>query len=179
MRRYSRTRFLTTTVDLVGQSGRLPIPRPRRPRITRTYKLRQQLCRPRQRRELLGVSFCGVSRRFSAAEQILLECVSRQPHCSNNRPAGRKWLEPPTSLSAITLGASVSESGAPGARTVVIPQTPNSAEERKRVARLEGVARRLYQALAAQDPDRLITLCDGSGRVVARHDPRRRVIHAT
>ena len=49
--------------------------------------------------------------------------------------------------------------------------TPVSAAERKRVARLE-VARRLYQALAAQDPDRVITLCDGNGRVVARHDPR-------
>jgi len=54
---------------------------------------------------------------------------------------------------------------------MIIPQTPNSAEERKRVARFE-VARRLYQALVAQDPDRLITLRDGSGRVVARHDPR-------
>jgi hypothetical protein len=39
------------------------------------------------------------------------------------------------------------------------------------VARLE-VARRLYQALVAQDPDRLITLRDGGGGVVARHDPR-------
>ena len=52
---------------------------------------------------------------------------------------------------------------------MIIPQTPN--EERKRVARLE-VARRLYQVLVAQDPDRLITLRDGSGRVVARHDPQ-------
>ena len=34
------------------------------------------------------------------------------------------------------------------------------------------VARRLYQALVAQDPDRLITLRDGGGRVVALHDPR-------
>jgi hypothetical protein len=49
--------------------------------------------------------------------------------------------------------------------------TPVSAAERKRVARLE-VARRLYKALSALDPDRVITLCDGSGRVVARHDPR-------
>ena len=57
-----------------------------------------------------------------------------------------------------------------GARTF-ISQTPNSAAERKRVARLE-VARRLYQVLVAQDPDRLITLRDGSGRVVARHDPQ-------
>ena len=37
--------------------------------------------------------------------------------------------------------------------------------------RLE-VARRLYRALVAQDPDRLITLRDGGGRVVARHDPQ-------
>ena len=51
---------------------------------------------------------------------------------------------------------------------MLIPQTPNSAEERKRVARLE-VARR---ALVVQDPDRLITLRDGGGRVVARHDPQ-------
>ena len=54
---------------------------------------------------------------------------------------------------------------------VNIPQTPNSAEERKRGTRLE-VAQRLFLALMAQDPDRLITLRDGSGQVVARHDPR-------
>jgi hypothetical protein len=54
---------------------------------------------------------------------------------------------------------------------MIIPQTPNSAGERKRVAQLQ-VARRLYRALIAQDPDRLITLRDGGGRVVARHDPR-------
>ena len=62
------------------------------------------------------------------------------------------------------------DSEQPGAN-MIIPQTPNSAEERKRVARFK-VARRLYQALVAQDPDRLITLRDGDGRVVARHDPR-------
>jgi hypothetical protein len=39
------------------------------------------------------------------------------------------------------------------------------------VARLV-IARRLDQALVAQDPDRLITLRDGGGRLVARHDPR-------
>jgi hypothetical protein len=54
---------------------------------------------------------------------------------------------------------------------MTVPQTPNSAEQRKRMARLE-VAFRIYRALVAQDPDRVITLCDGSGRVVARHDPR-------
>ena len=36
--------------------------------------------------------------------------------------------------------------------------------------RLE-IARTLFQALIAQDADRAITLCDGEGRVVARHEP--------
>jgi hypothetical protein len=54
---------------------------------------------------------------------------------------------------------------------MIFPQTPNSDEDRKRAARFK-VARRLYQALVAQDIDRLITLRDGGGRVVARHDPR-------
>jgi hypothetical protein len=54
---------------------------------------------------------------------------------------------------------------------MIIAQTPNSAKERKRLARLE-VARRLYQALVAQDPDRLIIFRDGAGRVMARHDPQ-------
>ena len=58
-----------------------------------------------------------------------------------------------------------------GRANMIISQTPNWAEERKRVARLE-VARRLYQALVSQNPDQLITLRDGGGRVVARHDPR-------
>ena len=49
--------------------------------------------------------------------------------------------------------------------------TPSSATERKRAERLD-IARRLYQALVAQNPDRVITLCDSGGRVAARHDPR-------
>ena len=43
--------------------------------------------------------------------------------------------------------------------------------ERKRAERLD-IARRLYQALAAQDPDRMITLRGGGGRLIARHDLR-------
>ena len=46
-------------------------------------------------------------------------------------------------------------------------QTPSSVAER----RLD-IARRLYQALVAQDPNRSITLCDERGRLIARHDPR-------
>ena len=49
--------------------------------------------------------------------------------------------------------------------------TPNSAAERKRAERLD-VARTVYHALAAQDADRVITLCDERGRLMARHDPR-------
>jgi hypothetical protein len=52
---------------------------------------------------------------------------------------------------------------------MTVSHTPPSALERKRADRLD-IARRLYQALVAQDPDQVITLCDG--RVVARHDPR-------
>ena len=54
---------------------------------------------------------------------------------------------------------------------MTVSHTPSSAAERKRADRLE-IARRLYQALVAQEPDRVITVCDGAGRVVARHDPR-------
>ena len=45
--------------------------------------------------------------------------------------------------------------------------TPNSAAEQKRAERLD-VARRVYHALAAQDADRVITLCG----LIARHDLR-------
>ena len=34
------------------------------------------------------------------------------------------------------------------------------------------IARRVYKALVAQNPDRLIMLCDGSGRVLARSERR-------
>jgi hypothetical protein len=45
-----------------------------------------------------------------------------------------------------------------------------SPAERKR-ARRHKIARRLYEQLVAQDPDRIITLCDAEGKLVARHDP--------
>ena len=47
-------------------------------------------------------------------------------------------------------------------------QTPSSVAERRRA-----IARRLYSALVAQDPDRAITLRDERGGLIARHDPRR------
>ena len=49
--------------------------------------------------------------------------------------------------------------------------TPNSAAKQKRAERLD-VARTVYQALVAQDADRVITLCDARGKLIARHDPR-------
>ena len=61
---------------------------------------------------------------------------------------------------------------------MTVPQTPSSvaASERPlsaadRMRRRHKVARRLYEALVAQDPNRAIALCDGNGGVVARHDP--------
>jgi hypothetical protein len=50
---------------------------------------------------------------------------------------------------------------------MTISQTPISVSERRLA-----IAHRLYQAPVGQDPDRAITLCDSSGTVVARHDPR-------
>jgi hypothetical protein len=52
-----------------------------------------------------------------------------------------------------------------------VSKTPSSVRaDRARAERL-AIARRLYQALVAQDPDRVIILRDSSGRLVARHDP--------
>ena len=50
---------------------------------------------------------------------------------------------------------------------MTISQTPISVSERRLA-----IARTLYQALVDQDPDRAITLCDGSGRVVTHHYPQ-------
>ena len=44
--------------------------------------------------------------------------------------------------------------------------------ERQRQERLD-IARRLYRAPIAQDPNRSITLCDGEGWLVASHRPKR------
>jgi hypothetical protein len=61
---------------------------------------------------------------------------------------------------------------------MTVSQTPSSAAasdrplpaaERRR--RRHKIARRLYEALVAQDPNRAITLCDEAGNVLARHDP--------
>jgi hypothetical protein len=40
------------------------------------------------------------------------------------------------------------------------------------ISRRLAIARRLFGAMVAKDPDRSITLCDSRGEVVARHDPR-------
>jgi hypothetical protein len=56
-------------------------------------------------------------------------------------------------------------------RNMTASDTPNSPAERKR-ARRHKVARRLYEQLVVQNPNRLITLRDGAGKVVAKHDPR-------
>jgi hypothetical protein len=45
----------------------------------------------------------------------------------------------------------------------------NASKASTSAERLE-IARRLYNALVAQDPNRVINLCTSNGRVVARHD---------
>jgi hypothetical protein len=49
---------------------------------------------------------------------------------------------------------------------MTVSETPSSVADRRLA-----IARRLYEALVTQDPDRAITLCDVGGEVVARHDP--------
>ena len=50
---------------------------------------------------------------------------------------------------------------------MTVSQTPSSVAERRLA-----VARRLFRAMVAKDPDRSITLCDSRGEVVARNNPR-------
>jgi hypothetical protein len=59
----------------------------------------------------------------------------------------------------------------PGPTTALAEMSTHSSgidDDRKRL----DVARRLYQALVAQDPNRQITLCDGSGQLLARNERR-------
>jgi len=50
---------------------------------------------------------------------------------------------------------------------MTVSPTPSSVAERGLA-----IARRLFRAMVAKDPDRSITLCDSRGEVVARHNPR-------
>ena len=54
---------------------------------------------------------------------------------------------------------------------MTVSHAPSIDPDRRRAERLE-IAHKLYEALLAQGPDRVITLCDGDGRVVACHRPR-------
>ena len=52
---------------------------------------------------------------------------------------------------------------------MTMPDTPSAAERRR--ARRHKIAGRLYEELVAQNPNRVITLCDDQGNVMAHHDP--------
>jgi hypothetical protein len=69
----------------------------------------------------------------------------------------------PSSISSVTAADPVLQYRK---GNMTVSQKPNSSAERRLA-----IARRLYSALLAQDPDRAITLCDASGRVIASHDP--------
>jgi hypothetical protein len=53
-----------------------------------------------------------------------------------------------------------------------VSNTPYSARADGRRAKQLEIARKLYEALVAQDPDRMIILCDSTGKVLARHELR-------
>jgi hypothetical protein len=67
---------------LIGRPGRHPIPRHPAARIKRSLQAEATTCRDPREREVSGVLFCGVQA-LSPATQVLLECVTQQPHCSN------------------------------------------------------------------------------------------------
>ena len=69
----------------------------------------------------------------------------------------------PSSISSVTTADPVLQDRK---GNMTVSQKPNSTAERRLA-----IARRLFSTLLAQDPDRAITLCDASGRVMARHDP--------
>jgi hypothetical protein len=52
----------------------------------------------------------------------------------------------------------------------ILDQTQMAAEQKK--VRRHKIARRLYEELVGQNSNRVITLRDGAGEVVAHHDPR-------
>jgi hypothetical protein len=53
-------------------------------------------------------------------------------------------------------------------KTMTNFDVPDESTEYELSERRRAIARRLYRAICAQYPDRLITLCDGDGRVLAR-----------
>ena len=83
-----------------------------------------------------------------------------------SRCAAGKWMEQTTSL--VTNGGVLRgrTSGQWGRNNVTSPQTPNSAVEQKPAERLDSARS------ATQDADRVITLCDVRGMLIARHDQR-------
>ena len=63
------------------------------------------------------------------------------------------------------VGAPGVEHRSRGGRNMTSSHPPNSAVEQKRAEPLDSAR------LATQDAERVITLCDLRGRLIARHDP--------
>jgi hypothetical protein len=151
----------------VGPIRAAPIPQPRRP-DTRAHKLRQQRLVDLDSLICSGSIFVTVKVVFSSGADFAERCVVAATLRVYSRP-GRQSMEQTTSPSTKLVGArhAIETVG----RNMTASDTPNSPAERKR-ARRHKVARRLYEQLVVQNPHRVITLRDGVGRVVARHDPR-------
>jgi hypothetical protein len=89
------------------------------------------------------------------------ERVSPRPHRLEIRLGGTRGAV----VDYYFLGTDSRTSGAAG-RKMMHASKASASEER-----LE-IARKLYRALVAQDPNRVIILCDSTGKVLARHDLR-------
>jgi hypothetical protein len=95
--------------------------------------------------------------------------MCRDSHTARLFPGGRKLLEQTKFVLGYVARTLRSSRAEQRGDNMTASGRPN-AEERRRAKRHK-VARRLYEALLAQDPNRAITLCDEAGKVVARHDP--------
>ena len=143
-------------------------PIPRRP-DHKSLQAEATTCRDPGSVDCPGFFYVAVNA-FFLAQQTFPRCVPQQPHCSFIRIPG--WAMDGADDIVVTNGWVLRgrTSGRRG-RNMTASDTPNSAAEQKRAERLD-VARRVYHALAAQDADRVITLCDIRGRLIARHDLR-------
>jgi hypothetical protein len=116
------------------------------------------------RGELTALGFFGGQGDFPSCPDLVGVCNPSATLLEYFAPRNERWNKRQRSRLS-RKDASVLKSRAAG-RHMIASETP---EERRRERRHK-VARRLYEALVAQDPDRLIILRDGSGKVVARHD---------
>jgi hypothetical protein len=114
-----------------------------------------------------GFFFVTVKTLFLSDADFAGMCVAGATLLVYSRPGGSRWNRRHRRRLMVWVLRSRTLEQRGGDMT----HAPSIDPERRHAERLE-IARKLYQALVAQDPGRVITLCDGGGEVVAQHDRR-------